>query len=70
MNIWILTYEINEYGQDGEYFLAVFDGYPTKDHLSKFLSKASETTLQHVLRGGGREGVEYEWYHLREYEAH
>ena len=69
MKVWVLTYEINEYDQDGEYFLAVFENKPTEDILAKYIPNATATTLKYILDIGGREDREYKWYYLRELVA-
>ncbi len=66
--IWVLTREINEYDQDGEYYVKAFNHKPTHQELSS--AGVPTTSLRHVLNGGGRtERYEHEWFHLREEEA-
>lgn len=66
MSVWVLTRELNEYDQFGEYFVAVF---PEKPHHSQLTANGVEQEkLKHTLNGGGRVGTEYEWFHLREIE--
>ena len=63
-SVWILTREINQYDQDGEYFVAVFGEKP---HHTELTDKGvPQNRLRHVLNGGGRVLPEYEWFHLRE----
>lgn len=73
--VWVLTYEINDYNQEGEYFLAAFDGKPTHKRLAEALTGARAMPgdimdgiafLEHLLAGGGRRGVEDTWYNLSE----
>lgn len=64
MSIWILTRAINEYDQDGEYFVDAWDKKPTHQMLT--LSGVPQNRLRHVLNGGGRVEFEYEWFFLRE----
>lgn len=64
--VWILTREINEYDQDGEYFVNVFKNKPTEADLC-LNGIPDEETAKHVLGGGGRIGVEHTWWHLREH---
>ncbi len=64
MSIWILTRAINEYDQDGEYFVDAWDKKPT--HQTLTLSGVPQNRLRHVLNGGGRVEFEYEWFFLRE----
>lgn len=68
MKVWILTREINEYDQDGEYFEAVFGHVPTLKDLEKHITGIKEKYRQHLLKGGGRIEVEEEWYFLKEYK--
>lgn len=71
--MYVLTSEINEYNQEGEYFEAVFKSKPTINELSTvfFNKKTEELTedqtvfLTHVFNGGGRRGYEDLWYNLR-----
>ena len=64
--VWILTREINEYDQDGEYFVTVFKDKPTESDL--FANGVPDKeTAKHVLDGGGRIGIENTWWHLREH---
>lgn len=78
---WILTFEVNEYDQYGEYFLAAFKEKPTKLQLKEAIDDmnfASDDALEHVLQGGGqRDNKNYKpfkgtrqydnrWYNLRE----
>lgn len=68
LRVWVLTREINQYDQDGAYYMAVFANKPTVEQLKKH--KLSDEEAKHVLRtGGGRLRVEYEWYFLNEVEA-
>lgn len=67
MNIWILTYELNDYDQDGEYFVAAFSEKPHHTQLTSY--GVPENRLRHVLNGGGRVGWENKWFYLRGVEA-
>ena len=75
--VWVLTYEINDYDQHGEYFLEVFRDKPSLQQLAEYfgktggLSMPSNTMLavaflEHLRNGGGRQDTEREWYYLRE----
>jgi hypothetical protein len=64
MSIWILTREINEYDQDGEYFVDAWLEKPTHQILTA--AGVPQNRLRHVLNGGGRVGFEYEYFYLRE----
>lgn len=64
--VWVLTREINQYDQDGEYFVAVFGEKPTEaDLLANGVFSAE--TAKHVLNSGGRINTENEWWYLRPY---
>lgn len=63
--VWVLTREIDDDNQDGEYFQAVFNLKPTKQQL--LYMGIPSNRLDHVLEGGGRIWIEYEWYYLREH---
>ena len=76
--VWVLTREINQYDQDGEYFVAVFSAKPTTlllaDTFSALNVDCGETNISGALAfyerlagGGGRSAeMENEWFHLRE----
>ena len=67
MKVFLLTRAINEYDQDGEYFVNVFRDKPTKKQLTK--NGVKLISLDHVFNGGGRtEKMENEWFFLREIE--
>mgnify|MGYP003638482219 CR=1 FL=1 len=61
----ILTMEINEYEQYGEYFIAVFDKQPTIQQLKKVLPDVADEEIEHIKLTGGRRDSSHEWYHLR-----
>ena len=69
--VWVLTQEINDYNQCGEYFVKVFAKKPSLGTLATCLvlptdmGKAIKLT-EHVLNGGGRVDDEDSWYFLRE----
>ncbi len=65
-SIWVVTREINQYDQDGEYFVAGYVQKPTFADLKKLLPHSSDATLGKLTRGGGREKGEDEWYFLTE----
>lgn len=54
MNLYIVTREINDYNQDGEYFVAAFDHIPTKVELTAI-------GVDHFERIDNED----EWYNLR-----
>jgi len=63
--MWIVTRGINEYDQQGEYFIVAFDHKPTLEELTVINGKELAEHLLSESRGG-RRGVEYEWYYLTE----
>ena len=67
-DIWVLTTEYNDYDQHGRYFVKAWIGKPTADQIracGKVLHEDwSDDFIRHLLAGGGRQGVEYNWYHL------
>ena len=67
MKVYVLTEEYNQYDQYGEYFLKVFKDKPSEVELMKLL-KINQTDATHILKGGGRIGVEDQWYILTEYD--
>lgn len=51
MEVWVLTEEVNDYNQYGEYFLAVFKEKPTLEDLMSF--DIPEDYAQSCLDTGG-----------------
>ncbi len=66
---WIVTREINEYDQDGEYFVGVFDNKPSFIDLKKMLLYENDVTIGKLTRGGGRQNTENVWFNLIEVEV-
>ena len=67
--VYVLTFEVNDYDQHGEYFLAAFKGKPTIEILSGVPTLNYDVpSLEHLLKGGGRRGHEHVWYNLVEVE--
>lgn len=73
---WILTNEVNEYDQHGEYFCAVWCEKPTIGQLTAYFQTSESEDIHgsvmdalafvlHVHNGGGRRKVEHEWWNLR-----
>lgn len=69
--MWILTREINQYDQDGEYYVAHWEVKPTVIQLNELFKDKSLPKTVHasyasylVITGGGRIGLEDEWYKL------
>lgn len=77
--VWVLTREINAYEQDGAYFEAVFKTKPSLKTLAEYMQRQSHRVgddvmaavafLEHLRAGGGRRGVENEWFVLEEVEV-
>lgn len=67
--VWVLTREINQYDQDGEYFQAAWPEKPTRAQLKEALcDPANDALIDRVMDGGGRtEKLEDEWFHLAEH---
>ena len=68
-NMWVITRAINQYDQDGDYLVCVFENKPTFQELKKVLPKESDVTIGKLTRGGGRQDVEGEWYFLSELKS-
>lgn len=66
--MWVVTREINEYDQDGEYFVSGYLVKPTFADL-KALLKLGDAATEKLRQGGGRQGVEEEWFYLHEIKA-
>ena len=73
MKLYILVSEINEYDQAGQYFIDAWSHKPSKEELATAILTrgeprfSMEDTVQNLLNnGGGRLGVEYEWFYLKE----
>ena len=66
--MFILTREINEYNQEGGYFIASFLYQPTYRELGDYLPRDDKDLVEHVWNGGGRRGIESEWYNLFEFK--
>jgi len=63
-SIWILTREINQYDQDGEYFVGAWNQKPMHQMLTEL--GVPQNRLRKVLDGGGRVYPEEEWFYLKE----
>jgi len=64
--MWVVTRAINQYDQEGDYLVSVFENKPTFQELKKVLPNESDTTIGKLTRGGGRQNIEYEWFFLTE----
>ncbi len=68
MKVWVLTREINQYDQDGAYFVEIFKDFPTKEKLLKV--GVYEDNADRLLHGeNGRRNGEDEWWYLEEMKA-
>ena len=67
--MWIVTRRINQYDQDGDYFVCAFDSKPTFQDLKNALPNESDVTIGKLTRGGGRQYVEFEWFYLTELKS-
>ena len=66
MKVWILTYEVNDYDQCGEYFIEAYAERPTFAQL--IAEDVPQNRIRHVMNGGGRVGYEETWFFLKERE--
>ena len=66
--MWVLTREINEYDQDGEYFVSCWNFKPNAQEMSVIFPGITYEFWTHISNGGGRKDIEETWYNLREYE--
>jgi len=64
--MWVVTRAINQYDQDGDYFVAVFHNKPSFKDLKKLLPQENNVTIGKLTRGGGRQEYEGEWFFLTE----
>lgn len=62
MEIYILTKEVGDYNQHGEYFVKAFKKEPTNQELWDLGVPVNRT--RHVLNGGGAWDGAHEWFHL------
>ena len=67
--MWVVTRAINQYDQDGDYLVCVFENKPTFKDLKKILPYESDVTIGKLTRGGGRQGIEGEWFFLSELKS-
>ena len=67
MSVWVLTSEVNEYDQFGEYFEHAWPYKPTKEEVEEHVQGKSEDYINWIYSGGGRtRKYEYKWYHFYE----
>ena len=64
--MWIVTRAINQYEQDGEYFVAAYKDKPNFQCLKVLLPGETDATIGKLTRGGGRHEFEGEWFFLFE----
>lgn len=69
MNVYVLTREINEYNQEGEYFEGVFLEFPTRDQLIE--AGVHNCFLDRLLSGKNGQSTRYEsgWWNIRKVEV-
>ena len=71
--MWILTFEVNDYDQYGEYFLAAWPSKPSEESLEKILkARGGYYTAKEVLDNVGRSRPTQsndEWYSLFKYNG-
>lgn len=77
MKVYVLTYEVNAYDQEGEYFAHVFKDCPSVEELLPVLIEHGyienhwtddykKEVATHVLEGRGRKRDEFKWFWLNE----
>jgi hypothetical protein len=64
--MWVVTREINQYFQDGEYFVSCFINKPNVQQLKAVVPRLRDDAAKHLLSGGGRLTFEDEWWNLHE----
>ena len=64
MKVWVLTREVNDYNQYGEYLEACFKEKPAIEQLSTITGLTKTYWERNPI--GGREGDESVWYNLHE----
>ena len=64
--MYVVTREINEYNQEGEYFVAAYRSKSSFGDLKVLLGGESDVTVGKLTRGGGRQALEDEWFNLDE----
>ena len=62
--MWVITFAVNAYDQEGDYLDRVFGHKPTKEELDKLGYDG-----EHLLKGGGRKSFEHQWYYLTELKS-
>lgn len=62
--MWVITFAVNAYDQEGDYFERVFDKKPTVEELNKLGYDG-----EHLIKGGGRKGSEGSWRFLTEIKS-
>lgn len=67
--MWVVTRAVNDYNQDGDYFVSAFTNEPTFEDLKKLLPGESDETIGKLTRGGGRQDFEGNWYYLTEMKS-
>lgn len=69
MNVYVLTREINEYNQEGEYFEGVFSQFPTREQLLD--AGVHSSCVDRVLSGENGQSTRYEsvWWNIRKVEV-
>lgn len=63
--MFIVTTEFNDYDQHGEYFVAAYNEKPTFKQLKELIGER-DIIVGKLTKGGGRHGIEDQWYNLHE----
>lgn len=75
--VWVLTYEVNAYDQEGAYFAEVFKERPSAEaltlvlidhnYIEKYWTKEYQNEVaQRIISGVGRKSDEHRWFTLEE----
>lgn len=64
MKVWVLTSQVNDYDQYGEYFEACFKEKPTPTQLATITGESVQYWKDNPE--GGRIGVAHGWYNMHE----
>ena len=63
--MWIITKCVNEYDQEGDYLVTVFNKRPSVNEITLAVG-CDEKYANHIRENGGRVGYEHDWYYLTE----
>lgn len=67
--MWVVTFGVNQYDQEGEYLLCCFNNKPVFEELKALNQIGSDSDINHLLTGGGRQRCEDVWFYLTELKS-